>query len=113
VVESYSGKWLGPQANFSLHCPPGEDLVFDITSAISDRTLKLLALMSGLFVFLSIYYSIEMAFCTADEKISFEGDDTAFLDVDQLSTNSQSDHIISHATPQGTNVSEKILSEKT
>lgn len=94
VEESYSGKWLDPNANFSLHCPPGEDLVFDITSAISDRTLKLLALMSGLFVFWSIYYTLEMTFCTGDEKVTFEPDETAFCDLDSLSNNSQLDHII-------------------
>lgn len=84
VEESFSGKWLDPNANFSLHCPPGEDLTFDITSAISDRTLKLLALMSGLFVFWSIYYSLEMAFCPSDEKVVFENDESAFADLDSL-----------------------------
>ena len=94
VEESYSGKWLDPAANFSLHCPPGEDLLFEITSAMSDRTLKLLALMSGLFVFWSIYYSLEMAFCTNDEKVTFEPDETAFMDSDSLGSNNQSDQII-------------------
>ena len=31
--------------------------------------MKLLALMSGLFVFWSIYFTIEMAFCNTDEKV--------------------------------------------
>jgi hypothetical protein len=44
--------------------------VFDITKTMSDRTLKLMALMSGLFVFWSIYYSLEMTFCTGPEKVT-------------------------------------------
>jgi len=69
VEDSYSGEKLDPASNFSIPCPPGESVPFDITEAISDRTLKLLALMSGLFVFWSIYFTIEMAFCNTDEKV--------------------------------------------
>lgn len=47
VENSYSGEFINPARNFSLHCPPGETLVFDITKTMSDRTLKLMALMSG------------------------------------------------------------------
>ena len=50
VENSYSGEFIDPARNFSLHCPPGESLVFDITTTMSDRTLKLIALMSGKFL---------------------------------------------------------------
>ena len=49
VENSYSGEFINPARNFSLHCPPGETLVFDITKTMSDRTLKLMALMSGMY----------------------------------------------------------------
>ena len=35
VEESYSGEKLDPASNFSIPCPPGESVPFDITEAIS------------------------------------------------------------------------------
>nr|XP_039262508.1 proprotein convertase subtilisin/kexin type 7-like [Styela clava] len=60
--------------NFSLPCPPGTPLEFDVTSALSDRTIKLVTMISCFLLFWGVYYTIEMAFCNAEDKEEKEND---------------------------------------
>jgi len=57
---------------FTAPCPPGDSIVYDISGVISERTLKLLAILSAMFVFWSVYYSLEMAMCINEERFSLE-----------------------------------------
>nr|CAB3264715.1 proprotein convertase subtilisin/kexin type 7-like [Phallusia mammillata] len=63
LQNSFSGNI---NANFS--CPAGTPLLFDVTEALSERTLHLLVLLSFFFVFWGVYYSLDLAFCYKEEE---------------------------------------------
>lgn len=63
-----SGEYLSPLANYTISCPPAEPLNFDIVTFTSERTIKLVAMLSCFLVFWAIYYSLEMMFCNNEDK---------------------------------------------
>uniref|UniRef100_H2YUL1 P/Homo B domain-containing protein n=1 Tax=Ciona savignyi TaxID=51511 RepID=H2YUL1_CIOSA len=60
INNAMSGEFISPNSNFSISCLPGQPLNFDITGALSERTLKLVAMLSCFFVFWGAYYTLEM-----------------------------------------------------
>lgn len=67
VENAMSGKFLLNET-YTAKCPPGQYLDFDVTSVLSGRTIKLLAMLSCFLVFWAIYYSFEMALCNSEDK---------------------------------------------
>lgn len=66
VKQSY-----GSDSNYTAPpCPLGQKLMFDTTTMISARTLKLVALLSAFFVFWAVYNLVESIYCSADLKRS-------------------------------------------
>ena len=72
INDAMSGEYIHPSSNFSLPCPLGQDLIFDVTTNLSERTLKLIALLSGFFLFWGVYYVLEIAFCTDKDNLENE-----------------------------------------
>nr|XP_018668642.1 proprotein convertase subtilisin/kexin type 7-like [Ciona intestinalis] len=68
ITQAMSGEFISPDSNYTVTCPLGQPLNFDVTGAISERTIKLVAMLSCFFVFWGLYYTLEMAFCNAEDK---------------------------------------------
>ena len=69
IKNSLSGKFTSPLSNYSLSCPIGQPLFYDFTEELSEKTLKLVVLLSCFCALVGIYYTVEMAFCNAEDKI--------------------------------------------
>lgn len=71
VESSYSGELLNGSMN-SLSCPAGQEVSFDLSEMLSERTIKLIALMSGFFLFWSVYNIIESIWFSREDKINID-----------------------------------------
>ena len=67
IRNALSGEFLSPDSNFSVSCPLGQ-VPLDESQIFSEKTLKLLILLACTFAFSGVYYTIEMAFCNAEDK---------------------------------------------
>ncbi|CAK8685621.1 unnamed protein product [Clavelina lepadiformis] len=65
MSSALNGEYIPSNSNISINCARDLDS-YDITEALSDRTLKLVALLSCFFVFWGAYYSVEMALCNSN-----------------------------------------------
>ena len=68
INEALSGKFLSPDSNYSVLCPVGQPVLYETTESLSEKTLKLVVMLSCAFVVCGLYYTFEMAFCNAEDK---------------------------------------------
>lgn len=60
IKSSYDGRFL---QNYTVDCPTGHNTDFDVTTALSDRTIKLVSMISCFLLFWAFYYMFEIAIC--------------------------------------------------
>jgi len=77
VQRAYTGEYISPESNFSLPCPARRHVTFDVTGFLSEKTLKLVVMLSCFSAVWAIYYTLEMAFCNAEDKNVDEAAETA------------------------------------
>ncbi|XP_077985620.1 proprotein convertase subtilisin/kexin type 7-like [Glandiceps talaboti] len=66
VEDAMTGAYL--HSNISRPCPPPLPMAYDESKLISARTLKILCLVGGFALFMSVYYTVEQAFFNKEDK---------------------------------------------
>lgn len=74
IKSSYDGRYL---KNYTVDCPLGHDADFDVTTALSDRTIKLVSMISCFLLFWAFYYVFEIAICGPEKDDDSETAETS------------------------------------